>query len=294
MRWRCVRRSHPDAAPGGHGSRATGWAGGRAAPVATLPAPARDRRQLARRLAVDRDHHVVERRVGFSRTRSDAGRSAGARGVSQRRAVRSSPPDERDAIVDHDDLLVMRTRDGMGVVVANVDASMRLPREAVDRRELAVVPEHHRDSPSRGCGCRSFRRRRARRFRKSPSVSPGRRRPRRSAASGAAVEVPGEDDDRALGALGRRDERLEVVAPHRRGMRPGPRRTTAPQFAPSWNRVSGIAGAAAGVGMKAARADWAGMSRGVARTVPCRCGARCAPERRMGTRSAQNFHEVGE
>jgi hypothetical protein len=54
---------------------------------------------------------------------------------------------ESDRIVDDDDLLMMRAADRMRVVVPETDPAMRLPRQAVQRRPLAVEPEDHRVIP---------------------------------------------------------------------------------------------------------------------------------------------------
>ena len=54
---------------------------------------------------------------------------------------------ERELVVNHDDLLVMRAAGRMRVVVAKADPAVRLPRQAVQRRPLAVEPEDHRVIP---------------------------------------------------------------------------------------------------------------------------------------------------
>src|SRR5438874_4575394 len=99
----------------------------------------------------------------------------------------------------------------MGVVVAQVHAASRCPAEAVERREFPVGAEHHRVIPVEHMHVQ----------RVAPLHQPVEEFPQqRRRAVGRhrvevqlrlAVEVPGEDRDRALGAQRRLVERLEVI-----------------------------------------------------------------------------------
>ena len=51
--------------------------------------------------------------------------------------------DEGEAVVDNDDLLMMRTGERMGVVEPEVDVLMRLPCKPVDWRVIAIGPVDH-------------------------------------------------------------------------------------------------------------------------------------------------------
>src|SRR5678809_1800793 len=50
---------------------------------------------------------------------------------------------ESDRVVDDHDFLMMRAAGRMRVVVAKADPAVRLPRQAIQRRPLAVEPEDH-------------------------------------------------------------------------------------------------------------------------------------------------------
>jgi hypothetical protein len=159
------------------------------------------------RFAVDGDHYVVERRIRLAVRRPPrvvgpvSGRVPAPGGEIE-------SADERQPVVDEDDLLVVRARQRVRVVVAQVHAPMRVPREPVERRKLAVGAEHHRVVPVEHAHVQ-------------PPPAPGEIvqevAERDALAAGpdlqrrAAVEVPGEDHDRALGALGGAHERLEVA-----------------------------------------------------------------------------------
>ena len=112
---------------------------------------ARDRRAPWRRIAIDRHHEIVKRRIG--RTLRHASRVVGR----MRRCVPAptrqvDPAVEGNAIVDHDDLLMVRAADRMRVVMLKVHAMVRLPAKAMQRSPLAVQPEDHRVVPDPACG----------------------------------------------------------------------------------------------------------------------------------------------
>jgi hypothetical protein len=151
----------------------------------------------------------VERRVGLAVDHAVRLVGAVAAGVPAP-AGQVEPARERHGIVDHHDLLVMRADGRVGVVVAQRDAPVGLPARPVEQRKLPVGAEHHREIPVEDVDAQApaaareeiqeipEHRRRAARV-----VLPG--------EPGAAVEVPPDDDDRALGALRRLHECPEVV-----------------------------------------------------------------------------------
>ena len=57
------------------------------------------------------------------------------------------PAAERNAIVDDHHLLMMAGGHGMRIVVADLHPAMRLPAQAIDRREFTIGPEDHRVVP---------------------------------------------------------------------------------------------------------------------------------------------------
>ena len=93
----------------GHGSPRVAATGRSRCPVATRQRSRASAPSLARGLAVDRDHHVVERRIGLA-----VGGAARVVGRCSRRVPaprgQVEPADEREPVVDHDDLLVMASR----------------------------------------------------------------------------------------------------------------------------------------------------------------------------------------
>ena len=172
------------------------------------PSIPRDLGDPPRRLAIHRDHQIVE---GWIRLAvRDASRIVRAvvRGVpAPRREV--EPAHEREPVVDDDDLLVVRARERVAAVEPEVHPPMALPAEAVQRRELAVGAEDHRIVPVEHVDAQ---------LAAPPCEVVQELAERRAGAAvvaegegGTAVEVPREDDDRALGQLGRGHEAGEVV-----------------------------------------------------------------------------------
>ena len=158
--------------------------------------------------AVHGDHGVVKRRVGLVARR--ASRIVGpVLGGVPALAGEIQPADEGKPIVDDDDLLMVRPGERVGVVEPEVDAPVRLPAEAVDRRQLAVGGVQHRIVPVEHVDVQALP---APDERIQEIAHPlGARIAVVEAERGLTVEVPGEHDDRALGAFRRIDERLEVV-----------------------------------------------------------------------------------
>jgi hypothetical protein len=172
-----------------------------------VPALACDFREHPRGLAVHGDHDVMKGGIGL--TFEDAFRvlrlvlARVPALVGEVEAAR-----ERELVVDDDDLLVVRPRHRMRVVEAEVDAPVRLPLADAERgRDLAIGSEHDRVIPVEDA---------------DPQVALAPREAVQEIAQldrlpgvvvaqpRAAVEIPGEDQDRALGALGGAHERLEV------------------------------------------------------------------------------------
>ena len=119
--------------------------------------------------------------------------------------------DEGHRVVDHHDLLVLAAGDRVRVVVAQMHAPRRGPAEAVERREFPVGAEHHRVVPVEDMHVQRV----AALHQPVQELTKQRRRPIRlhriEVQARLAVEVPGEDGDRALGAQRRLVERLEVI-----------------------------------------------------------------------------------
>jgi hypothetical protein len=119
------------------------------------------------------------------------------------------PADERDRIVDDHDLLMMRRADRMFVIQPEVESAMRPPVELVHRQPFAIHCEHHRVIPREHVHpqvalalhdgvqkCAELL---------GPSVV-------RAAGheADAAVDVPAEYENTALGAGNRRSYRGEI------------------------------------------------------------------------------------
>ena len=190
----------PGVARRGHGCGVA--AGGR------LPAPARERGQFLCGLPVHRDHHVVKRRIGLL--------VEGAPRIVGRVARRVpalvgdvQPAGKGELVVEHHYLLVMGARQRVGVVEADLDVAVRLPREAEDRRVLPIGSIHHREIPIedanaqlRALGAQAVQKV-ARRLERTVVLVVTQHR--------AAVEIPSEHEDRALGALCGAQEGLEII-----------------------------------------------------------------------------------
>jgi hypothetical protein len=106
---------------------------------------------------------------------------------------------ERELVVDHDDLLVVRSGDRVRVVEAKIDAAVGAPREARGRRDLAVDAEHHRVVPVEDLHLQPALA--AREAVEEIGKDDG-RLAFLPFEHRAAVEVPAQDHDGALGALG--------------------------------------------------------------------------------------------
>ena len=174
------------------------------------PAVARQRREAARRFAVERHHQVMERRIRLA-VRRAAHFLGGVLGSVPAAYGEIDAADESDRIVDHHDLLVMRAGQRMRVVVAQVHAARGRPAEAVERRKLPVGAEHHRVVPVQDVHVQRV----APLHEVVQEIAKQRRRPvghlGLEVQPGLAVEVPAEDRDRALGAQRRFVERTEVI-----------------------------------------------------------------------------------
>ena len=156
----------------------------------------------ARRLAVDRDHHVVEGRI------RPVGRHATRLVGSMLRRVPAlagqvDASAKRDRIVDDDDLLVMRAAGRMRVVELQVHAPMRFPapspshgrrRFAIRRVDHREVPVEHVDVKVAPATCQVVQ----------IAAELGARALVLAAIieAAAAVEVPRDDEDRLGGELG--------------------------------------------------------------------------------------------
>ena len=157
------------------------------------PALARQRREAARRFAVQHDHQVVERRIGLAV--GDAPRVL-------RQVLRAVPAphrevdaaDEGDSVVDHHDLLVMRAGHRVRVVVAQMHA----PR---GRRVIPVEHVHLQRVPPRDEVVQELAQQRRRPVRLN----------RVEVQARLAVEVPAEDGDRVARTQRRFVEGPEVV-----------------------------------------------------------------------------------
>ncbi len=175
--------------------------------VALTPALAQQIAQRARRRTFDRHHHVVERRV----------RRAGHHAVLVLRRVLARVPAarrqidaaaERDRVVDDHDLLMMRAAGRMRVVVAKADPAVRLPRQAIQRRPLAVEPEDHRVIPDQDVDLQLAAA--AHQVVEKVAELQLAVLAVRAQQARAAVEIPAGDQDRALRVARGLDERLEV------------------------------------------------------------------------------------
>jgi hypothetical protein len=173
------------------------------------PAVARDAGELARGIAVDCQHQVVERRVGF--LVRGAPRVVGlVVGAVEAPHGEVDAADESDAVVHHGDLLVLAAGDRMGVVVAQVHAPVRRPAEPVQRREFAVGAEDHRVIPVQHVDVQAA----AAPDEVVEEIAEQRRRAvlrhRVEVQARAAVEVPRQHVDRALRAQRGVVERAEI------------------------------------------------------------------------------------
>jgi hypothetical protein len=115
---------------------------------------------------------------------------------------------ERDRVIDDHDLLMVRAAGRMRVVVAETDPAMRLPRQAVERRPLAVEPEDHRVIPDQDVDLQLA-------AAAHQVVEEAAELELAVAAVGAqqaraAVEIPAGDQDRAARVARGLDERLEI------------------------------------------------------------------------------------
>ncbi|MGH8732976.1 MAG: hypothetical protein ACREVB_04775 [Burkholderiales bacterium] len=143
---------------------------------------------------------------------------------------------ERDAIIDHHDFLMMRACYRVRVVVADANAPVRLPAEAVDRRKLALGVEEHRVIPDEDAhveapvAAREGIEEVTHQQRLVAVLDP-------AIKACSAIEIPGEDQDRAARALSGRRKRLEVrlsVDQQRESIS----LRGAPQFSPGRSRLS--------------------------------------------------------
>ena len=136
------------ASAGGHGSFVGAESTARALrPVAALPAVAAQLAERARGGAVDDRLHVVIRPIRLAIGVAAHGLAAGVLGRVPAAVREIETADERDRIVDDDDLLMVRRAERMLVVEAEVQAPVRAPVELVERQPFAVHREHHREIP---------------------------------------------------------------------------------------------------------------------------------------------------
>ncbi|KGD59276.1 hypothetical protein DP49_6626 [Burkholderia pseudomallei] len=173
------------------------------------PALARERADRGRRVAVEHRLHVVKRRVARA-VRIDAARLVGRmpRRVPAR-ARQIEAADERDAIVDHDELLVMRRAARVRAVEPEHDAVPRAPSGAVHGRPFALERVDHREIPCQHIDPQPSacvrERVQERRERLRPAVVRAvRHEPQ------PAVDVPADDEDRVARAPQRRAQRREI------------------------------------------------------------------------------------
>jgi len=117
--------------------------------------------------------------------------------------------DERDRVIDHDDLLVMRRTERMAAVEAEVEARMAAPRAREERERLALERVDHRKIPGEDVDVQL--RTTIEQAEQELAERVGQRAPPAVAAEAdAAADVPAEDEQRALRALGRVREGREV------------------------------------------------------------------------------------
>ena len=174
------------------------------------PALAGDLGKRARRSAVDHHLHVMERRIGLPAGSTRSGLSMRCSEVSQRRMVRSSPPENATRVVDHDDLLVLRGAERHGVVEAERDLLRRAPLQRQARQQLAfvgvkqrIVPEQQMD-PKLGPAAHQGAEEIGRACRQAVV-----RRAALADQPGPAVDVPAEHEDAALRLEERLPDRVE-------------------------------------------------------------------------------------
>jgi len=180
----------------------------RAGPGAA-PAVAGELPERRRRVAIDHDLHVVERRIGRAGG-IDAARLVGAvrrRVPTPDREVDAA--DERNRVVDHHDLLVVRGPDRMMVVEVKSESAVGAPAARVERKGLPGERVDHREVPVQHIDAQR-------------APAPGERveemaERARHPVGGltlherrAAVDVPADDEDRALGPQRRGAKRGEV------------------------------------------------------------------------------------
>ena len=173
----------------------------------TTPAVAQQIAQRARGRTFDRHHDVVERRV----------RRAGHHAVLILRRVLARVPAARrqidaaaesDRVVDDHDLLMVRAAGRVRVVVAKADPAVRLPRQAIQRRPLAVEPEDHGKVPDQDVDLQLAAA--AHQVVEKVAELQLAVLAVRAQQARAAVEIPAGDQDRALRVARGLDERLEV------------------------------------------------------------------------------------
>jgi hypothetical protein len=176
-----------------------------------MPSLARHASEHARGVAVDGHHHVVERRVGS--IGHDAPRLVGR--VLRRVPALARQVDaaaERDGVVDHDELLVMRPTGRVRVVELHADAPVRLPppTEPHGARRLPIGRIDHREIPVEHVDVQVAPAAREV-VEVGPEPGPGAVVLARKVDAAIAVEVPRQDEDGVRGELRRAHERPEIV-----------------------------------------------------------------------------------
>ncbi len=174
-----------------------------------LPAFSRHPCQCLCRLAVDGCHHVVHRRVGLPIEFASVV-ARGMFGGVPAPGGEVHAAGERERIIDHHDLLMMRCPDEMGVVVAHVHAAPRFPCRSVKRTRFPLGAEQHRVIPIEDVYLQP-----ASSLHEEVQEIPEQHRQRRLARlpteASTAVEVPAQNDDGANGALCRRSKGTVIL-----------------------------------------------------------------------------------
>ncbi len=184
------------------------------------------------RVAVEHRLHVVKRAVRHPACIATARVVGRVRGRIPAFARQVEPADEREPVVDHDELLVMRRAARMRVVEPEADAAVRTPRGAIDGGPVALQRVDHREVPREHVDAQVVPRGRER------AQECGERVGQAVAGVGGrqmhlAVDVPADDEDGVARSPQRGAQRREIcvaVHQHREAVRIADRVAVATAF----------------------------------------------------------------
>ncbi len=211
------------------------------APARLQPARSRLLADSGGGVAVEHRVHVVERPVRHAVLVAAARIVGRMRGRVPAGARQVEPADEREPVVDHDELLVMRRAARMRIVEPEPDAAMRAPAGPIHGRPVALQRVDHREVPREHVDAQIVAGGRER-------VQEGRERVGQRVVGAAgrephpAVHVPADDEHRVARAQQRGAQRREVriaVDQHREAVRAADRVAVAPAFEQAVPRRAG-------------------------------------------------------